>query len=167
VTWWYVTPNMRYSSHLMMLILFEHSPQRGLGNDIYLLILFSTLLAGYVSSLLFQIVLLLTKWRASFISIYDYLYIMSHVNLWSKFCACSTKFLAPPLFVNIHKNPKPTINNIVVIIILSLNHHHKKQHLISSSKSIKNTAYIKSFKKPCLIQHLTSPPFLLPHHQNA
>jgi hypothetical protein len=39
----------------------------------------------------------LTKWQASFISIYDYLYIMSHVNLWSKFCSGSIKFLAPPL----------------------------------------------------------------------
>jgi len=61
MTWWYVTPSERYSSHLMMLILFEHSPQRGLGKSIYLLILFSTLLAGYISSLLFQIVLLLKK----------------------------------------------------------------------------------------------------------
>jgi len=30
MTWRYVTPSGRYSSHLMMLILFEHSPQRGL-----------------------------------------------------------------------------------------------------------------------------------------
>jgi len=71
-TWWYVTPSRRYSSHLI--ILFEHSPQRGLGKRIYLLILFSTLLTGYVSSLLFYIVLLLAKWRVSFISIYNYLY---------------------------------------------------------------------------------------------
>jgi len=64
---------------------------------IYLLILFSTILADYVSYLLFQIVLLLTKWRVSSISIYDYLYIISHMNLRSKFCLGSTKFLAPPL----------------------------------------------------------------------
>jgi len=69
----------------MMLILFEHSPQRGLIKGIYLLILFSTLLECYVSSLLFQIVLLLTKWWAFFISIYGYSYIMSHVNLQLKF----------------------------------------------------------------------------------
>jgi hypothetical protein len=97
MTWWYVTPSMRYLSHLMMLILFEHLPQIGLGKSIYLLILFSTLLAGYVSSLLFQIVLLSTKWRAYFISIYDYLYIMSHLNLRLKFCPSSINFLAPPL----------------------------------------------------------------------
>ena len=48
-------------SHLTMLILFKHSPQRGLRNVIYLLILFSTLFVGYISSLLFHIVLLLTK----------------------------------------------------------------------------------------------------------
>ena len=80
-----------------MLILFKHSPQRGLGKGIYLLILVSTLLTDYVSSLLFQIVLLSTKWRAYFISIYDYLYVMSHVYLRSKFYPCSIKFLAPPL----------------------------------------------------------------------
>ena len=40
MTWWYVTPSERYSSHLMMLILFEHSPQRGFGKGLYLLILF-------------------------------------------------------------------------------------------------------------------------------
>jgi len=52
---------MIYSSHLMMLILFEHLLQRGLGKGIYLIILFSTLLAGYIFYLLFQIVFLLTK----------------------------------------------------------------------------------------------------------
>jgi len=62
MTWWYITPSKRYSSHLMMLILFEHWPHRGLEKVIYLLILFSTLLASYISSLLIQIVLLLTKW---------------------------------------------------------------------------------------------------------
>jgi hypothetical protein len=35
MTWWYVTPSMRYSSHLMMLILYEHSPYRSLGKEIY------------------------------------------------------------------------------------------------------------------------------------
>lgn len=95
MTWWYVTPNGRYSSH--MLIFFEHSPQRGFRKDIYLLILFSTLLTGYVSSLLFQTVLLSTKWQAYFILIYDYLDIMSHVNLRSKFCPGLIKFLASPL----------------------------------------------------------------------
>jgi len=93
MTWWYVTLRRRYSSHLMILILFEHSSQRGLRKGIYLLILFSTLLTSYVSSLLFQIVLLSTKWRVSFISIYYYLYITSHVNLRSKFCPGSIKFL--------------------------------------------------------------------------
>jgi len=93
----YTPSSGRQSSHLMILILFEHSSQRGLGKGIYLLILFSTLLASYVSSLLFQIVPLSTKWRASFISIYDHLYIMSHVNLRSKLCPGSIKFLAPPL----------------------------------------------------------------------
>jgi len=63
------TASSKYSSDLMMSILFEHSPQTGLGKGIYLLILFSTLLAGYISYLLFQIVLSLTKWRASFVSI--------------------------------------------------------------------------------------------------
>jgi len=38
MTWWYVTSRERYSSHLPMLILFEHSPQRGLRKGIYLLI---------------------------------------------------------------------------------------------------------------------------------
>jgi hypothetical protein len=73
-------------------VLFEHSSQRGLGKDIYLLILFSTLLIDYVSSLLFQIVFSLKKSRTSFILIYDYLYITSHVNLWLKFCPDSIKF---------------------------------------------------------------------------
>jgi hypothetical protein len=77
------------------------SSQRGLRKGIYLLILFSKLLACYISYLLFQIILLLTKWRASFILIYDYLYIMSHMNLRLKFCTGSIKFLAPPLDLSI------------------------------------------------------------------
>ena len=87
MTWWYVTPSERYSSHLMMSILFKHSLQRDLGKGIYLLILFSTLLTGYISSLLFQTVLLLKKWRTSFISIYDYLYILCHMWFWDNFFA--------------------------------------------------------------------------------
>jgi len=63
-------------SHLMMLILFEHSPQKSIEMVIYLVILFSRLLVSYISSLLFQTVLLLTKWQNSFISIYDYLSIL-------------------------------------------------------------------------------------------
>jgi hypothetical protein len=35
--------------------------------------------------------------------IYDYLYIMSHVNLLLKFCPGSIKILAPPLFVYIDR----------------------------------------------------------------
>jgi hypothetical protein len=43
--------------------------------------------------------ILVTKRRASFILIYDYLYIMSHVNLRLKFCPDSLKFIAPPLIL--------------------------------------------------------------------
>jgi len=84
MTWWYVTPSERYSSRLMMLILFEHSLKRDRGKGIYLLILFSTLLADYISSFLFKIVLLLKKWQTSFISIYDYLYILCHIWICDK-----------------------------------------------------------------------------------
>ena len=105
MTWLYVTPSRKYSRHFMMLILFEHSPQRGLRKGIYLLILFSTILTDYVSSLLFQIVLLSTKWRASLILIFDYLYILCHINLRSKFFPGSIKYLAPPL--HSHSFTKP------------------------------------------------------------
>jgi len=87
MTWWYVTSSGRYSSRLMMLILFEHSLERDRGKGIYLLILFSTLLASYISSFLFKIVLLLKKWRTSFISIYDYLYILCHIWICDKIFA--------------------------------------------------------------------------------
>jgi hypothetical protein len=51
--------NGRYSSHLMMLILYEHSPQQRVGMGVYLVVLFNIiLLICYISSLLFQIVLL-------------------------------------------------------------------------------------------------------------
>jgi len=47
-----------------------------------------------------QILFLLTKSRVSFILIYKYLHIMSHVNLRSKFCSDSKKFLTPPLIIS-------------------------------------------------------------------
>jgi len=78
------------------------------------LILFSTLFAGYVSSLLFQIVLLLTKWRASFISIYNYLYIMSHVNLRLIFFPFSIKLLAFPYIY--------MLQNIILSLEITLRH---------------------------------------------
>jgi hypothetical protein len=87
-----------------------HSPQRSLGKGICLLILFSTLLACYVSSLLFQIILLLTKWRVSFILIYDYLYIMF------------TCEFAVKTFLGLYNNPVYTAVYIFIYINFVFNH---------------------------------------------
>jgi hypothetical protein len=107
-------------------ILFEHSPQRSLGKRIYRLILFSTLFACYVSSLLFQIVLLLTKWQVSNISIYDYLYIMSHVNLRLNFCPGSLVFLAPPLIRTI------TSSELWTVLVGTIAHFRIARSLVLS-----------------------------------